>query len=255
MRADHRRRPITLGSQAGRSEELEQLCRCRPETSTGSTKGELFISIAHPRPRVGASANDKQGTSVADLLRLVIEKTGYEDHLRKTQPDFDSRWENVQELVRRPFPQQSAQLTGQISYSVIVAEEQFRESSGPISDEAFVTAASVSTTAAVEAAANQTSKRVHPMFRRTSTNNSTSTEGLDRDHDEEKPALQARPRKRRKADGTGTANGNGKVKEEPIDIVDSDDDLDSKPIFDTKSESPVSLSDQDAAKADVNGDE
>ena len=42
---------------------------------------------------------DVQGTSVADLLRLIIEKTGYEEHLRKTQSDFDSRWENVQELV------------------------------------------------------------------------------------------------------------------------------------------------------------
>jgi hypothetical protein len=36
---------------------------------------------------------------VADLLRMIIEKTGYEEHLRKTQSDFDSRWENVQELV------------------------------------------------------------------------------------------------------------------------------------------------------------
>jgi hypothetical protein len=31
---------------------------------------------------------------------MIIEKTGYEEHLRKTQSDFDSRWENVQELVR-----------------------------------------------------------------------------------------------------------------------------------------------------------
>jgi DNA helicase-2/ATP-dependent DNA helicase PcrA len=45
---------------------------------------------------------DGKGTSVADLLRLIIEKTGYEEHLRKTQSDFDSRWENVQELVRVP---------------------------------------------------------------------------------------------------------------------------------------------------------
>ena len=44
---------------------------------------------------------DIQGTSVADLLRMIIEKTGYEEHLRKTQSDFDSRWENVQELVNR----------------------------------------------------------------------------------------------------------------------------------------------------------
>jgi hypothetical protein len=64
----------------------------------------------------------------------------------------------------------------------------------------------------MEAIANQTlkqedRKRLHPMFRRTSTSASTSTNGLD----EEKP------RKRRKVGG---------IKEEPIELVDSDDDLD-----------------------------
>lgn len=39
-----------------------------------------------------------KGTSVADLIRLTIEKTKYEEYLRQ-QPDFDQRWENVQELV------------------------------------------------------------------------------------------------------------------------------------------------------------
>ena len=43
---------------------------------------------------------DAQGTSVADLLRSAIEKTGYEHYLRTTYtPDFESKWENVQELV------------------------------------------------------------------------------------------------------------------------------------------------------------
>jgi hypothetical protein len=64
----------------------------------------------------------------------------------------------------------------------------------------------------MEAIANQTlkqedRKKLHPMFRRTSTSTSTSTNGMD----EEKP------RKRRKVEG---------LKEEPIDLVDSDDDLD-----------------------------
>lgn len=36
---------------------------------------------------------------------MIIEKTGYEEHLRKTQQDFDSRWENVQELVSHPTGQ------------------------------------------------------------------------------------------------------------------------------------------------------
>lgn len=39
-----------------------------------------------------------QGTDVAELLKLLIEKIGYEEHLRKSE-EFDSRWANVQELV------------------------------------------------------------------------------------------------------------------------------------------------------------
>lgn len=44
-------------------------------------------------------ADGFKGSSVADLLRLIIEKTGYEEYLRTSQQDFDQRWENVQELV------------------------------------------------------------------------------------------------------------------------------------------------------------
>ncbi|EIW69008.1 hypothetical protein TREMEDRAFT_39321 [Tremella mesenterica DSM 1558] len=39
-------------------------------------------------------------TPVAELLRVIIQKIGYEEFLRTSQQDFDSRWENVQELVR-----------------------------------------------------------------------------------------------------------------------------------------------------------
>ncbi|KAJ3820348.1 P-loop containing nucleoside triphosphate hydrolase protein [Lentinula raphanica] len=35
----------------------------------------------------------------SDLIRRLVELIGYEDHLRKTQPDWESRWENVQELI------------------------------------------------------------------------------------------------------------------------------------------------------------
>lgn len=40
-----------------------------------------------------------QGTSPADLIRKLLELIEYEDHLKKTQPDWESRWENVQELI------------------------------------------------------------------------------------------------------------------------------------------------------------
>jgi DNA helicase II / ATP-dependent DNA helicase PcrA len=35
----------------------------------------------------------------AQLIRTLIEKVDYEEHLKKTQQDWESRWENVQELI------------------------------------------------------------------------------------------------------------------------------------------------------------
>ncbi|RDB25802.1 ATP-dependent DNA helicase PcrA [Hypsizygus marmoreus] len=40
-----------------------------------------------------------QGTSPANLIRRLIDLVDFESHLRKTQPDWESRWENVQELI------------------------------------------------------------------------------------------------------------------------------------------------------------
>lgn len=40
-----------------------------------------------------------QGTSPADLLRRLLDLLDFEAHLRNTQPDWESRWENVQELI------------------------------------------------------------------------------------------------------------------------------------------------------------
>ncbi|ESK94683.1 atp-depentend dna [Moniliophthora roreri MCA 2997] len=40
-----------------------------------------------------------EGASPAVLIRKLYEVIGYEDHLKKTQPDWESRWENVQELI------------------------------------------------------------------------------------------------------------------------------------------------------------
>lgn len=41
----------------------------------------------------------QRGMSVADLLKLVLEKTGYEDYLKTSQQDAEDRLENVKELV------------------------------------------------------------------------------------------------------------------------------------------------------------
>lgn len=37
--------------------------------------------------------------SPADLLRNLLELVDYENHLKRTQPDSDVRWENVKELI------------------------------------------------------------------------------------------------------------------------------------------------------------
>jgi DNA helicase-2/ATP-dependent DNA helicase PcrA len=48
----------------------------------------------------GHSSNaHHQGTSPPNLIRRLVELLEYQDHLRKTQPDWESRWENVQELI------------------------------------------------------------------------------------------------------------------------------------------------------------
>ncbi|KAG6860853.1 hypothetical protein C0993_002809, partial [Termitomyces sp. T159_Od127] len=43
--------------------------------------------------------DQRKGTSPADLIRQLVDLVGFEDHLKKTQPDWESRWENVKELI------------------------------------------------------------------------------------------------------------------------------------------------------------
>lgn len=50
----------------------------------------LVVVITHLR---------RQGTSPPDLIRRLVELLEYQDYLRRTQPDWESRWENVQELI------------------------------------------------------------------------------------------------------------------------------------------------------------
>ena len=37
--------------------------------------------------------------SPSKLIQAVLELTNYKDHLRKTQDDYENRWDNVQELI------------------------------------------------------------------------------------------------------------------------------------------------------------
>ena len=45
------------------------------------------------------SDDNYQGTMPSDLIRALLKFVSYEEHLRKTQPDWDVRWENVRELI------------------------------------------------------------------------------------------------------------------------------------------------------------
>ncbi|ADV20750.1 DNA helicase II/ATP-dependent DNA helicase PcrA [Cryptococcus gattii E566] len=140
----------------------------------------------------------ERGTSVADLIKMIIEKVNYEEYLRTSQPDWDSRWENVKELVSPPSSF-FLFLPRRISYSVTVAEEQARLSeskSGSTREErGFMPANS----AAVEAMVNEAyqkgkgkevkqernlkkekeEKRAYPMFRRRASGNNISDQECD----------------------------------------------------------------------------
>ncbi|KIM39808.1 hypothetical protein M413DRAFT_74334 [Hebeloma cylindrosporum] len=42
---------------------------------------------------------DEDNTPPSEMIRKLVDVLNYEDHLKKTQQDWESRWENVQELI------------------------------------------------------------------------------------------------------------------------------------------------------------
>ncbi|KAG8727022.1 hypothetical protein FRC12_022865, partial [Ceratobasidium sp. 428] len=40
-----------------------------------------------------------EGVHAADLIKRTVDEIGYEAYLQRTQPDWETRWENVQELI------------------------------------------------------------------------------------------------------------------------------------------------------------
>ena len=40
-----------------------------------------------------------QGMSPPDLIRKLLQRIDYQQYLRRTQSDWDSRWQNVEELI------------------------------------------------------------------------------------------------------------------------------------------------------------
>jgi hypothetical protein len=58
-----------------------------------STLIPIFIAATH------SHVSPSQGVHAADLIRRTLDAIGYEAYLQRTQPDWETRWENVQELV------------------------------------------------------------------------------------------------------------------------------------------------------------
>ena len=45
-----------------------------------------------------------QGAPVSDLIRRLLLLIDYEAHIKKSQQDWETRWENVQELINFASP-------------------------------------------------------------------------------------------------------------------------------------------------------
>lgn len=155
---------------------------------------------------------DGQGRPVEDLIRLVIEEVRYEEHLRNHDPQsFEQRWENVQELVSSVS---ILELTAQINYSVIVAEEHQKQTTtdgeGDEGDRpvGFVSANAlplVENPPSPPAAA----KPLHPMFRGGSSSSRSRSTSL------------APENSHRQSNRTRV-----KVEDDVIEILSSEDELD-----------------------------
>jgi DNA helicase-2/ATP-dependent DNA helicase PcrA len=40
-----------------------------------------------------------QEFAIADIIKYLIEAIEYEEHLKKSQKEWETRWENIQELI------------------------------------------------------------------------------------------------------------------------------------------------------------
>ncbi|KAH7915664.1 P-loop containing nucleoside triphosphate hydrolase protein [Hygrophoropsis aurantiaca] len=75
---------------------IERICDSKiPDLKVSvKRKASPFIAIVRTLKKLAAKR-----TSPADLITHLLKLTDYEDHLKRTQPDWDTRWENVQELI------------------------------------------------------------------------------------------------------------------------------------------------------------
>ena len=58
----------------------------------------ILVSLSHPKISVKSTLR-RQNKPPSEMIRKLLDLIKYEDYLRKTQQDWESRWENVQELI------------------------------------------------------------------------------------------------------------------------------------------------------------
>ncbi len=148
-----------------------------------------FVNVVHT---LREQASER--ASVADLLRHLLELVKYEDHLRKGE-DFDSRWENVQELI---------------SYAVIVEEEKGGDFEYGSEEEDFDVKPDVKQSTSAGPSAPRKTGRLHPIFQR----KASSTSGSD-----------VKPRIGSLTSQGQSSNTKGRQDSDAIDLDASDDDL------------------------------
>ncbi|KAF9243513.1 ATP-dependent DNA helicase pcra [Melanogaster broomeanus] len=93
-----------LGEIIARAEQLksspfsvvEQICDHKIPDLRLSVKRKMAPFVATIRTLRKLAAG---GTSTSTLIRTLLDSIRYEEHLKKTQPDWELRWENVQELI------------------------------------------------------------------------------------------------------------------------------------------------------------
>ncbi|KAJ7593227.1 P-loop containing nucleoside triphosphate hydrolase protein [Mycena floridula] len=75
---------------------VEKICDGRAPDTKPASKRKLtdFVRIMGTLRKLA-----NEGASPSNLIRKLLDLIGYLDHLKKTEPDWDTRWENVQELI------------------------------------------------------------------------------------------------------------------------------------------------------------
>ncbi|KAI9632622.1 P-loop containing nucleoside triphosphate hydrolase protein [Dioszegia hungarica] len=167
-----------------------------PEGIKAGLKNKLasFVGIVRKLRRAA-----QKGSSVADLLKMVVDKTDYENYLKTTQQDAEMRLENVKELI---------------SFSVTIAEEQQRQANADQDNPSFVPASSAAMEAYVMSQVKEEKPdlAVRPLFRRRSSSVSTSVAAGSKAAGKGKTAAKGKGKK-------------GKMREEDIfEVLSSDEE-------------------------------